>query len=169
MRSRIAIFEGHTVPRKLRAKRRRLGAPLFNNPRMQNYGAPLFNNPRMQRYGAPLFTNPNTQLRGPSVVQSLSRYGQDLEVLPRGYGRAAYRVSSRAVRSPYAYGPRGEHPGQYEPRVKRRAYKVKRMKDTPAMKKAQARFRKAAKKCSRRRSGSYQQCMKKALKKKGRR
>ncbi len=70
MRSRIAIFEGYN---KTPFKRRRrsmgahifadqmgfaprtmpagMGAPLFNNPRMQAYGAPLFNNPRMQEYG----------------------------------------------------------------------------------------------------------------------
>ncbi len=155
MRSRIAIFEGYKVPRRLLKKRQRMGAPLFNNPRMRGYGAPLF-------------SNPNTQLRGPSLVQSMSGYGQDLERLPHGYGRAAYRVPSRYVRMPRQYiGPVDE--SGMGPRRKRRGYKVKRMKDTPKMKKAHRRFAKAAKKCSRRRTGSFQACMKKALKKKGRR
>ena len=150
MRSRIAIFEGYAAPR--RRKRRSMGAPLFNNPRMQRYGAPLFNNPRMQRYGAPLFNNPNSQLRDASFVQQMG-----------AYGRGAYRVPSRYVESPYAYGPPTER-GEY-PKTKRRGYKVKRMKDTPAMKRAQARMKKAAKKCSRRRRGTYVSCMKRELKK----
>jgi hypothetical protein len=115
-------------------------------------GAPLFNNPRLQRYGAPLFTNPNTQLRDASFIQQMS-----------GYGRGAYRVPSRYVRSPYAYGPLDER-GVSPPRIKRKAYRVKAKRNTPKMKKAQARFKKAAKSCARRRSGSFQQCMKKKLK-----
>lgn len=161
MRSRIAIFEGHVPPRRLRKKSRRMGAPLFNNPRMQNYGAPLFNNPRLQGYGAPLQRDYDLLPHG---------YGDEYLEVPKslqGYGRRSYRVPSRYVRSPYAYGPRDER--GTPPKTKRRKYKVKHMKDTPKMKKAQARFKKAAKKCSRvakrGRKGSYRACMRKALKK----
>jgi len=93
----------------------------------------------MDRYGAPLFNNPR-----------LSDMGR------RGYYVAPQYVAAQ-----------GEGPGVYEPRVKRKGYKVKakRTKVTAAMRKARAKFRKAAKSCSRRRKGSFQTCMKKALKK----
>ena len=108
-RSRIAIFEGWNPPR--------MGAPLFDNPRM---GA---------AYGRPAL------------------------------GRRGYYVPPER-----GYGPLSKGRKAYP--IVRKGYKVKRMKDTPAMKRAQARMKKAAKFCSRRRKGSYVTCMKKQLRKK---
>lgn len=120
MRSRIAIFEGYGTP--FRGATRRLGAPLFNNPRRQS--RPSLGRP----FGGP-------------------------------FGRRAYSVPAERYISSDSRG--GYGPG----RKPRRGYKVKRMRDTPAMKRAQKRFKAAAKKCSKRRSGSFQVCMRRALKK----
>jgi len=79
-------------------------------------------------------------------------------------GRRSYYVPPRRYVSEDTRG--GYGPG----RKPKRGYKVKRMKDTPAMKRVQSRFTKAAKKCSRQtrnsRKGSYRVCMRRALKSK---
>lgn len=90
--------------------------------------------------GGPIFDNP----RSPSL------------------GRRGYYVPPQKYVS-------SDSRGGYGPARKPRAgYKVKKMKDTPEMKRAQKRFAKAAKKCSRRgaRSSSFQVCMRRELKRK---
>lgn len=73
-------------------------------------------------------------------------------------GRRGYYVPPE-----YPYGP-AEY-GKRRPKAVRKGYRVKRMKDTPAMKRAMNRFKKAAKACARRRKGSFQACMRRKLKK----
>lgn len=139
MKSRIAIFEGY-------------GAPLYANPRQGPSGGPFGaqyfqnqgarNSGGVGRYGAPLYSNPRTA-RGDA-----------------GLGRRSYYVPPREEsmadsRRPY-----------------RKGYRVAKKRNTPAMARAQRRFKKAAKVCSRKaRTGrtSFQTCMKKALRKKGKR
>ena len=93
-----------------------------------------------------------------------SRYGFSPEELPRGYG-GPLLMNPR----PAAYGRRGYFvPAVYGPSrgpngrsLKRKGYKVKKSRNS----KQQTKFGKAAKQCKRRRSGSFQQCMKKKLRK----
>jgi len=73
-------------------------------------------------------------------------------------GRRAYYVPPAP-----GYGP--VSPSGRRPKPLRKGYPVKRMRDTPGMKRAQNRMKKAAKICSRRRKGSYKACMRKQLKK----
>jgi hypothetical protein len=105
------------------------------------------------RYGAPLFEN-----RG--------QYGAPLFENPRtmsDYGRRGYSVPEGYI----------EVPGQ--PKRKRKAYRVKKMRNTSGMAAAQKRFKKAAKKCGRvakqkgARAGAFRVCMRKALKGKSKR
>ncbi len=81
------------------------------------------------------------------------------------YGRRAYYVPAEEYapyRSRGAYGP-GRKP--------RKAYKVKAKRNSPAMRKAMNRFKKAAKSCSKKaakkgaRKGAFQSCMQVQLKK----
>jgi hypothetical protein len=155
MKSRIAIFEGYGRPPSRRRPSRRYGAALFENPRLQRYGAPLFENPRLQRYGAPLFENPRPQ-----------RYGFEPRTMPQGmggYGRRGYYVPP--LYGPSPWGPETES-GRKSRSLKRKAYRVKKGKNSPA----QVRFKKAAKKCARKargrgaRKGAYQSCMRQTLK-----
>lgn len=88
---------------------------------------------------------------------------------PRSYGAPIFsnpRLGRRGYSVPAerGYGPLRE--GSRTRPLVRKAYKVRKMKDTPAMKRAQKRFKAAAKKCSRTaRKGGFQKCMKAALKK----
>jgi hypothetical protein len=110
----------------------------------EGYGAPFRGTRRM---GGPIFNNP----RRPAL--SLGHMGR------RAYSVPAERYISSDSRG--GYGPA---------RKPRRGYKVKRMRDTPAMKRAQKRFAKAAKKCSRRSArASFQTCMRRELRKKSKR
>ena len=85
--------------------------------------------------------------------------------IPRSFGRPApFGRRGYYVPPERGYGPLPESGRAYP--IVRRGYKVKRMKDTPAMKRAQSRMKKAAKKCSRARKGSFQKCMKRELKSK---
>jgi hypothetical protein len=146
-KTRIAVFEGYGRPPR---RNRRYGAPLFQNPRMMGYGAPLFQNPRMSGYGF----DPRTMPRG---------MGFDPRTMPQGmgsYGRRGYYVDP-------IYGPAAMPPGRKSRRLRRKGYHVKKGRNT----KAQVRFKKAAKKCARKargrhaRKGTYQSCMRKALRK----
>ncbi len=109
------------------------------------------------RYGAPLYSNPRprTAAGGPFGMRS---YGAPL-------GRRAYTVPPERGYGPVR-SPRGRRP------VVRAGYRVKRMVDTPAMKKAQARMKRASKKCSLKaskrgaRKGTFKSCMRTELKKK---
>ena len=141
MRSRIAIFEGYAAPFGRAPRRRPAHRRMGFAPRTLPAGMGFSPRTLPAGMGAPLFQNPRVD----------------------GYGRirSSWRVPAQYVESPYAYGPRTEAGDR--PRIKRRGYTVKA---TPAMKRAQARMKKAAKKCSRRRKGSFQACMKKALKSK---
>ncbi len=144
-RSRIAVFSGYGAPfNGRRPKRRNYGAPLFDNPR----SGPLLGYGRA--YGAPLFDNPRSS--------PLLGYGAPLFDNPRsspllGYGRRGYSVKASGRAKPY---------------------RVPAKRNTPAMKKAMNRFKKAAKSCSRktrnsRTKGAFQRCMKSALRKKSKR
>lgn len=112
---------------------------------------------RYSRYGGQIVSNPRPAgQRGP--------FGGPIMMNPRPagqagpFGRRAYYVPAER-----GYGP-VERPGGRRP-VVRKAYRVKRT-NTPAMKRAQAKFKKAAKRCAKRRSGSFQVCMRRELKKK---
>ncbi len=129
MKSRIAIFEGYGSPFRGASrsygrppKRRRLSAPIFDNPRMSRY-ADLRTLPK--GYGGPIFDNPRVS----------------------GLGRGSYYVPASARSKPY---------------------RVKAKRNTPAMKRAQARFKKAAKFCARtaKGKGRFQSCMRRKLKSK---
>lgn len=77
-------------------------------------------------------------------------------------GRRAYYVP------PARYVSSDDRGGYGPARKPRKGYRVKRMKDTPAMKRAQARFKRAAKKCAKRRNArsTFVVCMRRELKKK---
>lgn len=89
------------------------------------------------------------------------RYGGQIVRNPRPplgrYGRPAYDVPAReethavCVKWAPARGPRA-------------AYSVKKMVDTPAMKRSQKRMKAAARKCKGKKAGSFRSCMRKALK-----
>lgn len=144
MRSRIAIFEGYGVPKKHRRKSRRTPVSMGFDPRElpPSYGAPLFNNPRVQGYGGPIFNNPGMQGYGAPLFNNPGM---------QGYGRRGYYV-------PPVYGPASGPSGR---KTNRKGYKVKKRRNS----KAQVKFKKAAKHCAKRRSGSFQICMRKQLKK----
>ena len=105
----------------------------------RRYAGTRYGGGASSRYGAPLFPNPRVE----------------------GLGRRAYTMpplyefpGGGRERDPVYYGP---------PKVKRKGYRVKKGRNS----KAQVRFKKAAKSCSRRRSKrtSFQECMRKKLKK----
>jgi len=100
-------------------------------------------------YGGPIVQNART----PFPTGGVGRYGRPQ--LGRPLGRRAYYVP------PAEYRPEGG-----VGRKPRAGYRVKAKRNTPAMKRAMNRFKKAAKSCSRRRKGSFQACMKKKLKSK---
>ncbi len=118
----------------------------------EGYGRPA-------SYGAPIFSNRNNLQPRP-----MGRYGSRPLPPVDGYGRPSYYVPAER-----GYGPVKKAGGR-RPTI-RKGYKVRRMKDTPAMKKAQRRFKKAAKVCSRKahkrgaRKGTFQTCMRRQLKK----
>ncbi len=146
MKSRIAIFEGYASP--FRGASSSYGRPPKRRRSTRRMGAPIFDNPRM---GAPIFDNPR-----------MSRYA-DLRTLPQGYGAPIFdnpRVSGLG-RGAY-YVPAS---GRAKP------YRVKAKRNTPAMKRAQARFKKAAKSCARtsKGKGKFQACMRRKLKSKSKR
>ncbi len=131
MKSRIAVYEGYAVPFAGRTGRR---------PAKRRLGGPIFDNPRLSRYA-------------------------DLRTLPAGYGYSSLGRRGYTVPAERGYGPLREGKRAYP--LVRKGYKVKRMKDTPAMKRAQKRFKKAAKFCSRtaKGKGKFQSCMRRKLKK----
>lgn len=118
-----------------------------------------YGRPSGGRYGGPIFSNPNNLQPRP-----MGRYGRPLPRPVDGYGRPAYYVPAER-----GYGPVKKAGGRRP--VIRKGYRVKRKVNTPAMKRAMNKFKRAAKTCSRktRVRGSFQACMKKALRKKGRR
>ncbi len=166
MRSRIALFEWYNSPFG-RAPRRRKARRMGFSPRTlpAGMGAPLFNNPRMHGYGAHIYDDRSYT----TIPNQLMGYGAPLFENPRvdGLGRRAYTVGPKFRRR---YTPGDGRGGYGPPSPKRRGYSVKRKRNTAAMKKSQAQFKKAAKKCSRssrnKRKGAYQSCMRKALKSK---
>lgn len=109
----------------------------YNAPRSSSSG---FGRPGGS-YGGPIFNNPR-----------IARYGR--------LGRRGYTVPP--LYGPSSYGPVDER-GRPGKRLKRRSYKVKKGPNS----KAQIRFKKAAKQCSRRRDKgrtSFQACMARKLK-----
>lgn len=101
------------------------------------------------------YGNPFGRPSGGSYGRS---YGRPIGRISGGaYGRRA--MGRRAYTVDAAYPPDRPHV----------AYKVKKKRNTPAMKRAMNRFKKAAKSCSRKtknsRKGAFQRCMKVALKK----
>ncbi len=121
----------------------------------EGYGAPFGRSSQgRSSLGRPLGRSPFG--RRPSMGRPLSM-GRPSSL--SDLGRRAYYVPPER-----GYGPLREGKRAYP--IVRKGFKVRKMKDTPAMKRAQARFKKAAKKCSRRRKGSFQTCMRKALKSK---
>lgn len=91
-----------------------------------------------------------------------------------GYGSPFSRPAAsygRPYGAPPAMGRRAYVPERNESATDsrkpyRKAYKVAAKRNTPKMKRAQKRFARAAKTCSRRKRGTFQACMKKALKSK---
>ncbi len=99
-----------------------------------------------------------------------TRYGAAPRLMndPIGRQRTLGELGRRAYYVPREKYVASDSRGGYGPgRKPRKAYRVKRMKDTPAMKRAQRKFTAAAKKCSRKtaKRGSFQACMRAALKK----
>ncbi len=139
-RSRIAVFEGWGFsPREMpRGMGRRMGF----SPREMPKGMGFSPREMPKGMGAPLFNNPRLQR----------------------YGRRSYTVDPLYSRS--SYGPVTSS-GRRAKTLKRKGYKVKKGRNSPW----QVKFKKAAKKCARiargrnARKGTYQTCMRKALKK----
>lgn len=145
MSARIAIFEGYTSKKPRR--KRRLGGPIFNNPR-----------PPLAGYGTQYVDAPRGYMN----------YGTQYVDAPRGYmggyGRRNYSVESQYA--PSSYGPVDER-GRPAKKLKTRGYKVKKGRNSSH----QVKFKRAAKKCARvskkrgARAGAFQRCMKKTLRK----
>ena len=136
-KTRIAVFEGMG---RRRSSRRGYGSPLFNNR------------------GPSMGFDPRTMPQG---------MGFDPRTMPSGmgsYGRRGYFVEPLYSRS--SYGP-ATSTGRKSKKLKRKGYRVSKARNSAA----QVRFKKAAKKCARvskrrgSRKGSFQRCMKVALKK----
>ncbi len=89
-----------------------------------------------------------------------------------GYGRPF--GAQRPLGDPFGrrgyYVPRAKYVssddrGGYGPgRKPRKGYRVKRMKDTPGMKRAQKRFAKCSRKCSGKKSRTFAKCMRSCVK-----
>lgn len=160
MSARIAIFEGYTSKKPRR--KRRLGGPIFNNPRppLAGYGTQYVDAPRGYMGSSPP--------RYVDAPRGYMNYGTQYVDAPRGYmggyGRRNYSVESQYA--PSSYGPVDER-GRPAKKLKTRGYKVKKGRNSSW----QVKFKKTAKKCARvskrrgARKGSYQACMRKHLKK----
>ncbi len=115
------------------------------------YASP-FRGTRRSSMGAPIFNNPRVsgrRLGGPIFDNPrLSSLGR------RGYYVPERNESVTDSRLPY-----------------RKGYKVKAKRDTPAMKRAQKRFKVCARKCSKQRGArsKFPTCMRKCIKKKSKR
>lgn len=113
----------------------------YNAPR--SFGRPSFGRPSYSRYGAQLFNNP----RRPGLGR---------------LGRRGYTVPP--LYEPSSYGPVTSS-GRRAKALRRRSYKVKKGPNSPWQRK----FKKVAKTCARKargkRKGTYQSCMRQALKK----